>query len=254
MKYCPACNFSFPDFHHVCDFDGTELASDPKRESLVSEQPSRLRRVIRSPIFLTSLAILLLICSAVLIGYLESGTESIPTVRGQTLALPNSNSIADTRASKKPPVQVNSPTPSKGGSIASLKKLPRSAHATLRRQGSPFRSVGARLNKRITDGDLFESKSQAERSSDSGIRRELEDAGRSSSEVRADRSLQPGSPRAAVVATGSDKSEIATRKENQQPSRTAATPTARDVSNEKSGKLTAFLKTTWKVLKKPFDF
>ena len=30
MKRCPKCDFSFASFHHVCDFDGTDLIDDPE--------------------------------------------------------------------------------------------------------------------------------------------------------------------------------------------------------------------------------
>lgn len=254
MKSCPACNFSFPDFHHVCDFDGTELIPDPERPSLVNVPASRLRRVFRSPIFLTGLAILMLIFSAILIGCLETGVQSIPTVKDQTLARPITSSAAVTTASEASPAQANSIAAPRRRSIARLKKLPRLSHARLRRQGTPSRSV-ARLNERASNRDLFESKPRVELSSDAGIPRDGRAAGRNGSAAQADRSGQTVGPLAVVVATGSQKSEVATRKETQQTSRTAALQTTRrDVANEKPAKITAFLKTTWKVLKKPFDF
>jgi len=30
MKRCPKCDFSFANFHHVCDFDGTNLIDVPE--------------------------------------------------------------------------------------------------------------------------------------------------------------------------------------------------------------------------------
>jgi hypothetical protein len=59
MKHCPACNFTFPDFHLVCDFDGTELIPDPERLSLIKipARRSHLRAVIVSPKALTAVAI-----------------------------------------------------------------------------------------------------------------------------------------------------------------------------------------------------
>src|SRR2546430_15731270 len=43
LKYCPRCNFTFADFHHVCDFDGAELISAPEQPSH-GPRPSLLRR------------------------------------------------------------------------------------------------------------------------------------------------------------------------------------------------------------------
>jgi len=208
--------------------------------------------------FLTILAILLLIFSAVLIGWLESGSEPVPTVKNQTSTLPASSSTAGARALEQSPAQinspVNSPARSKRSSNASLKSLPKSSRRARRRQGTPSRSV-ARLNQRISARDRFESNPRADRSSGTGIPRALREANRNGSEAQADRVAQPLSPRGEMVATGSQKSETAVLKETQPTSRTAARQTARrDVSNERSSKLTAFLKTTWKVLKKPFDF
>lgn len=82
MKHCPACNFTFPDFHRVCDFDGTELVQDSERQSLMTV-PKRFphsRPGLKKPMLLTSLAVLGLFLSAVFIGYLESPAPSIPTI------------------------------------------------------------------------------------------------------------------------------------------------------------------------------
>ena len=81
MKYCPACNFSFPDAHKVCDFDGTELVPDPKRPSAVSaaSRPSLFRRISKSRMLFASVTILSLFVGAVLIGYYQSIGE-VPAV------------------------------------------------------------------------------------------------------------------------------------------------------------------------------
>ncbi|HKP35336.1 MAG TPA: hypothetical protein VJT71_00655 [Pyrinomonadaceae bacterium] len=83
MKYCPACNFSFPDVHKVCDFDGTELVPDPKRPSAVNaaSKPSRFRRILKSPMLFASVAILSLFVGAVLIGYYQNTGDVPPVVQ-----------------------------------------------------------------------------------------------------------------------------------------------------------------------------
>ena len=245
MKYCPACNFSFPDFHHVCDFDGTELVSDPEHSSLVSAPPSKFRRILRSPMFLASAAILVLVVSAVLIGCLESGVESAPTVKYQTMAPPSRISSAPEQSF----AQIKLPPPPKR-SLASPRSLPRTSHATLPRPQAPGRSV-ARVHQRTSDRNVFESTLRVDRSSDASITRELADAGRSGTAARADAGSQPGT--GVVVTAPAPKTEIATRKETPQASRLPVMQTERrNGSNDKSAKLTGFLKSTWKVLKKPF--
>ena len=78
MKHCPACDFSFPDFHLVCDFDGTELVPDPA--SIVEPRPSRLRGVLQSPFFLIAVLGTALLGSALLIGYFDSVSQSATPV------------------------------------------------------------------------------------------------------------------------------------------------------------------------------
>ena len=82
MKHCPACNFTFPDFHRVCDFDGTELVLDPERKALMKVEPRLFhpRSGLIKPMLLTSLAVLGVFLSAVFIGYLESPAPSIPAI------------------------------------------------------------------------------------------------------------------------------------------------------------------------------
>jgi hypothetical protein len=159
MKHCPACNFSFPDFHRVCDFDGTELVSDPQRPSLVkaSAGPSGFRRILKSPILLTSLSILALFSSAVLIGYVESANKPSPLVPPVVKAPPSPPSLSVARASKQPPAQVKTPIPSKRDSIRTLNKSPGSTSASRRRQGQ---ATAARTLARLPQKTSIETRSQ----------------------------------------------------------------------------------------------
>jgi hypothetical protein len=110
MKHCPACNFSFPDFHQVCDFDGTELVPSPKRPSLVnvSTSPSRFRRIAKSPTLLTSAGILALFLGAVLIGYYVSNGKLPAVVKD-----PSSPSVSVARTAEQLPAQIKTPVPPK---------------------------------------------------------------------------------------------------------------------------------------------
>lgn len=180
MKYCPACNFTFPDFHRVCDFDGTELIQDPERVSLM-RVPKRFphpQRSLRKPMLLTSLAVLGLFLSAVFIGYLESPAPSVPIVRNQE------------------------------------------------GQNSPRLTPDARTTSR-TD----EVRKKTERSKRSG-NRGVRVADSSAARLR-QRSVVDSRPRNDDIARTRD---------------------SKRTSSEKSPKVVAILKTTWKVLKKPFDF
>lgn len=199
MKHCPACNFSFPDFYRVCDFDGTELVPDPERLALIKvpikapPRPSRLRRSLKAPMLLTSLAILGLFLSAVLIAHFESATEPVPVVKEQPS--PNSSGIANSVAqtSEQSPAQIKTPATSKRGSSTNSDTSPGSSAASARRQATTSRTL-ARLHQRSSNGSR------------------------------------------------SRKSEVARRTDAQR------------ISNEKQPKLVAVLKTTWRVLRKPFNF
>jgi hypothetical protein len=142
MKHCPECNFSFPDFHHVCDFDGTELVADPERPSLVnaSLRPSRFLRILKSPMLLASFAMLVLFLSAVLIGYYDS---NIPPVVEEP---PSPPSLSVARDSTPSPALIKTPVPSKRSGIRNLNTSAGSSSASLRRQVAAPHSV-ARLRQ-----------------------------------------------------------------------------------------------------------
>ncbi len=186
MKHCPACNSSFPDFHRVCDFDGIELVRDPLRHSLmrVPVPAARPRRSLASSMLLTSLAVLALFLSAVVVGYLESGTPNIPAVKYQTPS-PLTNNSALTLTNTEPPSSAERAT----------------ARISPKRHSS-------RLN-------LSESRAIAN--------------------GRRDRS-NPAEPRTIAKDQRSKSANAARRKDSS------------------DSKLTAMLKTTWNVLKKPFKF
>jgi hypothetical protein len=182
MKHCTACNFSFPDSHRVCDFDGTELVLDPGRQSLITvpKRFPRPRPGLRKPMLVTSLTVLGLFLSAVLIGYLESSAPSIP-------AIVKKQEVQNTPRSLP---QVARTTEQ----LAAHKATATPARAVSRRRNKPALSSTARLRQKSVD----ESRSQND-----------------------------------FIARTRD---------------------SKRTSSEKSPKIVAVLKTTWKLLKKPFDF
>jgi hypothetical protein len=200
MKHCPACNFSFPDFHRVCDFDGTELVADPERP-LPNSSPhgSRFRRALKSPVPWAGLLLIGVVSSAFLVAYYDAVNQSTPVVKDQPSP---SSSVA--QASEQSPALIKTPVPSKHAGSRSLNTLPGESAAILRRQRTSPPTL-ARLHQRTSN-----------------------------------RTGSVSEPRA--VATGSQKSQIARRKNSE------------EISDRKEPKLTAMLKTTWRVLKKPFKF
>jgi hypothetical protein len=82
MKHCPACNFTFPDFHLVCDFDGTELVPDPQRLALIKipVQRSFVSPLKISTKTLMAMAIVGLFLGAAFIAYQLTTSRSARTL------------------------------------------------------------------------------------------------------------------------------------------------------------------------------
>lgn len=182
MKHCPACNFSFPDFHLVCDFDGTELVPDRQALALIKLPPRRslIRRSLASPKTLTALAILGLFLIAALIAYQQATSRTTRTLLSANVATP--------------PLETSMTASSRelGTSSASVARSDMGAKAHIRaRRASPVR---------------FVVRSRPEK-----------------------RNEHP-----------SPQTEVAHR--------------SGSVSSERQPKLVAMLKTTWRVLKRPFSF
>jgi hypothetical protein len=186
MKHCPTCKFRFPDFQSVCDFDGTELFSDPQRQALIKlpPQPSRVRRVLPSRSLLTTMAVLVLFLSAVVIGYLKSDDPLIPAVKQQPI-------LASGRLTEIVSSSQHARDSEQSRRNARVKRSQKSSSAASRRQVVVSRSVA---------------------------------------------------PQQIIAENRSQKRVVARQSDGQQSSR------------DKSPKIAAILKTTWKVLKKPFDF
>ena len=183
MKYCPRCNFTFADFHHVCDFDGAELISEPDRSSN-APRPSLLRRCLKSPLLLATVGLCVVVSSAFLIGYYEvvnQATSIVKTEPAPTISATALPAAPDTQSTATSKTVVVSQAKTRNSTASSSTRRQRAASATIAR-------------------------------------------------------IRP-QPRSA-----SKRSEIARRTESPQP------------ASKKDPILTAMLKTTWRVLKKPFSF
>jgi hypothetical protein len=182
LKYCPRCNFTFADFHIVCDFDGAELISAP--EPWKGSRPSLLRRCLKMPVLVAAVGLCAVVSSAFLIAYFEAvnqttsivQTEPSPTISATALPSP-----PDTQSTAMNNAAVVSQEKTRNSTSSSAKRRARTASATLAR----IRPQARKTSKRI---------------------------------------------------------EVAKRTESPQ------------TANKKDPILTAMLKTTWRVLKKPFSF
>jgi len=182
LKYCPRCNFTFADFHHVCDFDGAELIS--AAQPVNGSRPSLLHRCLKSPVLLASIGLCAVVASAFLIGYFEVVNQTTSTVKTEpSLTLP---ATALPLAS-----DTQSPATNKTALVSQGKTRRSTESSSTRRQRTASATVARlRLQRRNT----------------------------------------------------SKRSEIARRTESPQ------------TASKKDPILTAMLKTTWRVLKKPFSF
>ena len=212
MKRCPKCDFSFVNFHRVCDFDGTDLVDDPQTlpvspavSALVAATQSRFLRLVKSPTLLMVLAMAGLGSSALLIGYYDAASQ--PNSIAESRASPDS---PDSKVSLVPPAQIRTPAPSTRRSEIGKPQAAKDIFST------PERSVTA-------------SRSRARLRSPS-IRN------------------QPSRPEIALQRQPKDKTLEKESKES------ALQRNSKENAQRKESKLTATLKTTWRILKKPFKF
>jgi hypothetical protein len=198
MKHCPACNFTFPNFHRVCDFDGTELVPDPERPSPIKPRSSRLQRILKSPLFSLTLVTIGLFGIALVIGRYESDNQYKAMVQVQ----PSWNLPRRLKPASKPTA-----------SVAAELNLPARA-----RTSRTVRSLSPRL-RRNPSMALINPKSNS-------------------------RFQRP-----AVARTDREASEVA--RTDRRASEVARIDRR---TSEKEPKLTAVLKSTWRVIKRPFQF
>jgi hypothetical protein len=234
VKHCPACNFSFPDFHRVCDFDGTDLVSDPEPLSLAkSPPPSRLRRTLQSPLFWGGVLAFAAVSNAFLFALYDTSSQSTPAVKAEPspASLPAiARAIPSARAPESGSALSRKPIPRTGGRSKNVNPPLWRAHlarvpSSSARQRRPAKTVRTPTRPQTTSVATQPSRATVTPTRPAPlatISREVVNPNRAS--------------------TKPQTSEVAQPKEPQQN------------SHQKDPKLVAMFKTTWRVLKKPFKF
>jgi len=241
MKHCPKCDFSFASFHHVCDFDGTDLIDDPETlpvspgvSALVAATQSPFLRLVKSPVFLIVLGLAGLVSSALLIGYYDAASQ--PNSIAESPAARNS---ADSRVSLASQVLPSQPL-----ARPSARHSPRiSARAPSTNPNEVSTGSGS---DRVRSRPEFSKPKAKDLSS---TREPSVTAARSRARLRS-RSIrnQQSRPEVALQRQPKDK---ALQKESKE---SALQRDSKKTANRKESKLTATLKSTWNILKKPFKF
>ena len=212
MKRCPKCDFSFADFHHVCDFDGTDLVDDPETlpvspavSALVATTRSPFLRLVKSPVSLTVLGLAGILASLLLMVYYDAASHP--------------NSIAESQAARD--------------SVVSLAPPAQPPAQTVTRAPS---TSGSEISKSAKDLSFARERSVT--------------ASRSRARLRSSPSIrnQQSRPEIALQRQPKDKALQKNSKES------ALQRDSKENANRKESKLTAALKTTWNILKKPFKF
>jgi cytoskeletal protein RodZ len=217
MKQCPACDFNFPDFHRVCDFDGTELIPDPSRPTLPnkSRHPRFLRR-LRSPVLWAGFLLLFVLSTAFLTAYLDATYQSTDVAEAQPLPAAVDSAIAgisdrsstksETQKSVKPSILSKS---SERSSVTRSRQVARrrvEPHLTHTVSSKPFPLIAPTTVARLESTPSFES--------------------------------QPPTTVARLETAPTTAPPLASKRE----------------APDKGNKVTGMLKTTWRVIKKPFRF
>ena len=218
MKFCPKCDFSFASFHHVCDFDGTDLVDAPETlpvspgiSALVAATQSPFLRLIKSPVFLAVLALAGLLSSALLLGYLDAASQP--------------NSIAESQAARDSVVSLVPP---------------------VQTPAQPTAGVGTRA----PFTSRFEiSKPKAAKALSSTRGRSVT-ASRSRARLRSSPSITNQQSRPEIALQGQPNDKVLQNESKE----SALQRDSKQNANRKESKLTAKLKTTWNILKKPFKF
>jgi hypothetical protein len=217
MKRCPKCDFSFASFHRICDFDGTDLVDDPVTLP-VSPGVSALAAT-QSPY-------LRLIKSPVSLAVLAlTGLMSSALLIGYFDAASQPKSIAESLAARDSVVGLAPPV-----------QTPAQPEAQVKTRAPSF--ISSEISKPQAAKDL------------SGTRAPSVAASRSRARPRPSPSIkdQQSSPEIAIQRQPQDKALQKESKEN------ALQRDSNKGPNRKESKLTAKLKTTWNILKRPFKF
>jgi hypothetical protein len=238
MKHCPACNFNFPDFHKVCDFDGTALVADPEPLALVKPHRHHVFGVpLQSPVFWVAFW-LCRVSNTFLFALYDARSRSTLAVNAQPspASRPSIESVtpaAQTPASA-PELSNQRALSTRAGSrnVSRLAASPASQRRHTKTARTPARkqntSVANRPNRDYSPARPIPSASASREC----VKTENANSKQQQSEPARRRNLSP-EERASEITRRSDPQK---------------TPAA------KERKLTSMLKTTWHVLKKPFSF
>ncbi|MDX6445683.1 MAG: hypothetical protein QOH71_2757 [Blastocatellia bacterium] len=231
MKRCPKCDFSFVNFHRVCDFDGTDLVDDPDTlpvspavSALVAATQSPFLRLVKSPVFLMVLALAGIMSSALLFGYYDAASQADSIAKG-----PAAQDSPDYLASKALPVQAPARITTRAPST--------NPNEVSTGRGSDRVRSRSEISKPKAK-DLSSTRERPVTTSHSPARLRPSPAIRN----------QPSRPEIALQRQPKDK---AVQKESKEG---ALQRDSKQNANRKGSKLTAALKSTWNVLKKPFKF
>jgi len=237
MKRCPKCDFSFVNFHHVCDFDGTDLVDDPETlpvspavSALVAVTRSPFLRLVKSPVLLIVLALAGLLSSALLIGYYDAASQP--------------NSIA---ASQAPQDAQDS-----HASIASL--VPPAQPAALRPTRIKTRVPSTSPNEVSTGSGSDRVTSRSEISKPAKYLSSTRERSAAASRSRARLHPSPSIRNQQIKPETALQKQPKDRALQKEPKESALQRDSKLNANRKESKLTATLKATWNILKKPFKF
>ena len=228
MKRCPKCEFSFADFHHVCDFDGTDLVDDPETlpvspgvSALVATTRSPFLRLIKSPVFLIVLLFAAHVSSALLIAYYDNANQP--------------NSIAEIPAAQDSVVSPVAPAqpPARPSARIGTRARPNEVSTA---SGSDRVTSRSKITKPAKY--LSSKRARSVTASHSRARLHTSPSNRN----------QQHRPEIALHRQPKDKPLQKESKES------ALQRDSKENANRKDSKLTAALKTTWNILKKPFKF
>ncbi len=239
MKRCSQCEFTFDDEQKFCDFDNTELVA-------VTEPPpirmSRARRLVQSPFPLALVMIAGVLASALVIGYYESVDQ--PNV--------NVSSNTGTRSSGAiviPPVEVDTRGQAKTPPDRPITITTQRRIATV--QGSA--AMPASMIRWPSEKSHSRSSRSVHGPSNSQLTATNTRQGKTNSSVATRNQKRLASPelaqqRNSIARIANGKCAAARLGCN------GARNNTESMHHAKDSKLVAFLKTTGRLMKKPFSF
>jgi len=237
MKHCSQCEFTFDDEQKFCDFDGTELIAVTQPPATRVSHP---RSLLHSTLPLALVMIVGVLSSALLIGYYDSADQ--PTVSSNT-------GTRNPGATLNPPVQVDTrdqaKTPPDGPTristrrrISTLRGPAAMPASTITRPSEKSRSRRSHSARGPANAQLAATNARHRKSKNSLETRNQKRFG----------APQQVQPRQSVARVANRKCGVDRLGCNGARSNTESMHHAKD------SKLVALLKTTGRLLKRPFTF